>query len=295
MFRKNWRPVLAILFAFQPIFSQYLTPESTLREVPPKAPEPIPEEKPKNPTPPPTVIPRVEPIVQVPYEGQFIDFAAYAREKNIILTWHFLTGRTKDFRVQVYRFTQEPRVIHDISQGVLIAKLTGDINIYEDVPAQKGAYYYAIFVETPRGLEPGSFTPARNLVGPIYFRANEVENPLSQNIPKPPPNVTDDSLVGTQNDYDSESVEDYDAQSINLVLRKTYLRGKHKATLRALRPYLHSQNQRVKAKAIFYTGLAYYRLGQSERAIKYFEHPLTQKYYRRNAEFWLNQVMENTR
>ncbi|HRP68770.1 MAG TPA: hypothetical protein PLY93_04505 [Turneriella sp.] len=287
---------LVCVASVSPVVAQYLNPDSTFRDLPP-------EKKPAVEAPPqisPPQTPPPNPVVHATREEQFVDFAAYVREKNIILTWHFLTGRTNDLRVQIYRFTEEPKVIHDISSGVLVAKLTGDINLYEDVPPQKGAYYYAVFVETQRGLEPASFTPARNLVGPLYFRAAETEKNPSASVPvqtvKPASQEIPTAAFEIEEpEVERESIDAVDTRRLNMIIRKTYLKGKYREAIRYLKPYLRHKMPKIRAKAIFYSGLARYRLGEGERALKYFEHSLTQKYYRKNADFWINRIMENSR
>lgn len=299
-----------------PLLAQFLTPEETVRipvpaEVPvapevvkpaPPAPPPVVETKPP-PSPPPqsAVAPAVE---NDPY---FADFAAYSREKSIILTWHLARGRSIERRIQLYRFTEEPKVIHDIARGTLIAKLSGEINLYEDVPPVKGTYYYAIFVESTRGLEPASFNIARNLVGPVAFQ--------SESIPRPMRSVAETREVSQQEyqrpRFTSEEVRSEDdddeeetppamenhrpkQRGINAVIRSTFFRGDYSGAIRQLRPFLRNSSAKVRAKAMFYTGLSLYRLEKYERARQYFEHPLMKKFYRRNAEFWLNKITENS-
>lgn len=307
-----------VLFLFtamggnSPLFAQFLTPEETVRipvpaevpvapEVVRPAPPPVVETKPP-PSPPPqsAVAPAVE---NDPY---FADFAAYSREKSIILTWHLARGRSIERRIQLYRFTEEPKVIHDISRGTLIAKLSGEINLYEDVPPVKGTYYYAIFVESTRGLEPASFNIARNLVGPVAFQ--------SESTPQPTRSVAETREVSQQQyqrpRFASEEVRSHDdgeeesppavenprpkQRGINAVIRSTFFRGDYSGAIRQLRPFLRNSSAKVRAKAMFYTGLSLYRLEQYERALKYFDHPLMKKFYRRNAEFWINKITENS-
>lgn len=288
--------------------AQFLTPEETVKlptpaEVPtapatPPRPEPAPV--PANTSPPPPVTPLTNDA-----DAYFADFAAYSREKNIILTWHLARGRTIERRIQIYRFTEEPRVIHDISRGTLIAKLSGEINLYEDFPPAQGTYYYAIFVESARGLEPPSFTLSRNLVGPVALHSA----PASPGAPAAPKESGTQPQKYTRPDFVSEEIEDdrpaepppeesgeerY-ARGINATIRRTFFRGEYQQAVRELKPFLRNTSARVRAKAMFYTGLSRYRLGQYERALKYFDHPLTRKFYRRNAEFWIRKTTENLR
>ncbi|MFO1526649.1 MAG: hypothetical protein U1F16_11835 [Turneriella sp.] len=280
--------VSIVVLAATPVFAQFLTPDETVKMTPSTdtspaiAPAPVPNPQTTQPA--------------VPADGYFADLAAYGRDRNVILTWHLVHGRAIDKRIQIYRFTEEPRVIHDISRGTLIAKLSGEINLYEDQPPSRGTYYYAVFVETNRGLEPASFNSSRNLVGPVSFQSGgkaAIKPPRDDVQPQSSrPEFASEELDNT------EFVPDDDAQSrrgINSVIRRTFLKGDYDEAIRALKPFLRNKSARVRAKAMFYIGMSRYRLEQYDRAIKYFEHPLTKKYYRRNAEFWINRTSENLR
>ncbi|GAB4430756.1 MAG: hypothetical protein OHK0011_13460 [Turneriella sp.] len=277
---------------------------------------PTPAEVPVAPAMPPrpdpaTVQPNTAPPLTAPVASEadayFADFSAYSREKNIILTWHLARGRSIDRRIQIYRFTEEPRVIHDIARGTLIAKLTGEINLYEDAPPAKGTYYYAIFVESVRGLEPASFNIARNLVGPVAFNpaalsavtpagTKEQTAPPPQKHPRPEFESEEvKEQVEPEPAVAEVTAEEKQARGINAVIRRTFFRGEYKLAVRELKPFLRNSSARVRAKAMFYTGLARYRMGQYDRALKYFDHPLTKKFYRRNAEFWIRKTTENLR
>lgn len=288
--------------------AQFLTPEETVKlpnpaEVPaapatPVRPEPAPA--------PAQAMPVPQSTPSADADAYFSDFAAYGREKNIILIWHLARGRTIERRIQIYRFTEEPRVIHDISRGTLIAKLSGEINLYEDLPPAKGTYYYAIFVESVRGLEPASFNISRNLVGPVAFNSATVatttsaasKEPVQQTQKYPRPEFESEEV-----DEESEAIpaavetsaEEKHTRGINAAIRRTFFKGEYQQAVRELKPFLRNSSARVRAKAMFYTGLSRYRLGQYDRALKYFDHPLTKKFYRRNAEFWIRKTTENLR
>lgn len=290
-----------VFYLCTPLAAQYLSPDAPGRTLQP-AEVPVAPVVPQRPQ---TVVPEAMPqVFKQPNDGSFADIAAYAREKNIILTWHIVSGRTMDKRIQVYRFTDEPRVLNDISRGTLVAKLTGDINLYEDIPPMRGVYYYAVFMESIRGLEPASFTPARNSVGPIAFQssapavANRTQTPaMLDGAAVARPNFATQEIDRETIEIDSDQAPPPrdDNRGINSAIRRTYLKGDYRGSVRALKPFLHNSSPRVRAKALFYTGLARYRLEQYDRAAKYFEHPLTRKYYRRNAEFWLERTAENLR
>lgn len=272
-----------------PVSAQFLTPEDTMK-VPAATYEAPAAQQPAQPVTPATSNP----------EGYFADLAAYSRDRGVILTWHLMNGRAIDRRIQIYRFTEEPRVIHDISKGTLIAKLTGEINLYEDQPPAVGMYYYAVFVESARGLEPGSFNAGRNMVGPVAYQSSgkaqvKPVRPTDGSAHAVRPEFSSTELDALEEQPAEHESDDSSRRGINGVIRKTFLKGDYTSAVRGLKPFLRNKSPRVRAKAMFYIGLSRYRLEQYDRAIKYFEHPLTQKYYRRNAEFWINRTSENLR
>jgi tetratricopeptide (TPR) repeat protein len=286
--------------------AQFLTPEETVK-LPAPAEVPAAPAAPARPAAVQTSSAAPAPVpVSTEADAYFADFAAYSREKNIILTWHLARGRSIERRIQIYRFNEEPRVLHDISRGTLIAKLSGEINLYEDLPPAKGTYYYAIFVESVRGLEPASFNMSRNLVGPVAFNStgvSAVTPPDNKEIAPPPQKYARPEFESKEAEESEEAepaatevtAEEKHARGINAVIRRTFFRGEYQQAVRELRPFLRNSSPRVRAKAMFYTGLARYRMGQYERALKYFDHPLTKKFYRRNAEFWISKTTENLR
>jgi hypothetical protein len=294
------------VFAASPVTAQFLTPEDTV-QIPPPVDVPVaPISAPAAPAPAVTAQTPAQPTISMPQDSFFADFAAYPRTKGVILSWHLVQGRTMDKRIQIYRFNEEPRVIHDISKGTLIAKLTGEINIYEDVPPTRGTYYYAIFVESGRGLEPGSFNHSRNLVGPITYQMGADVASKSEHAASAAPTeharpdfesaeVDEESDLADEDSRSRPSRHKAGERGINNVIRHTFLAGDFSGAAQKLKPFMRNRSAKVRAKAMFYTGMARYRLGQYERSLRYFEHPLTRKYYRRNAEFWINRTKENLR
>lgn len=298
---------LFVFVLFVPLHAQYLNPDQTVKistpaEVPvaPQTvskPAPVPSE-----TKPPVIV-----ALPPADETYFTDFAAYSRERNIILVWHLVAGRGMNRRIQIYRFVDEPRVIHDISKGTLIAKLSADINLFEDVPPEKGAYYYAIFVETGQGLNPMGFLSARNLVGPIMFQTARQPEAPSPALSSEKQSAYKNNSTPTMEQFESEEIDEEDSpppkrkhthespRAINSVIRRTFLQGDYPGAFKALQPFLRSTTAQVRAKAVFYMGLSLYRMGEYDRALKYFSHPLTKKYYRTNAEFWIKKTNENLR
>ena len=55
----------------------------------------------------------------------------------------------------------------DLVKGELLARIRSNRRLYEDVPSERGLYYYALFFETDRGLMPQGFNLDDNLIGPI--------------------------------------------------------------------------------------------------------------------------------
>ena len=310
------------------LYAQFLPPDDiplpNLSPEVPKPPEAAPVAPPPPPPPPPPVAQppqaTVYPPVSQPPDSLFHDFAAYSRPKNNILTWHLQGGRLIERRVQIYRFTEVPRVIHDISKGILIAKLTGEVNIYEDVPPTNGIYYYSIFVETPKGLEPSEFIFSRNLVGPVSFVTGApVEKPAEVKTTRPHYTPTSESLFARSEYEDRDIMTDEhepdfetdlkiepkpipkpqvkpdETRGINRIIKKTYFRKDYETCIEKLKPFLKNTDVAVRAKSMFYIGLSYYHLEKYSKAQKYFNHALVRKAYARHSRFWLKQTQENLR
>jgi TolA-binding protein len=211
----------------------------------------------------------------------------------------------------------------DLVKGELLARIRSNRRLYEDVPSERGLYYYALFFETDRGLMPQGFNLDDNLIGPIAILDPQARITRNNNQEKRQPNLGKENGVVTQpnaknnpagenrikpgdlnqnngqlatnllNNQPNNISSQKRMTSINDVINQTYSKGAYKAAIKTLQKYLNDKNDSSRAKALFYTGLSYYRLNSFEKALDYFVHPLTVKAYGKRAEFWYRQTLEN--
>lgn len=244
----------------------------------------------------------------------FTDLKAYSREKMILLSWKASPKLADDSlsKVLIYRFNEKPESMADLGSGDLIARVSNDIVIYEDVPFSKGAYYYAIFWDTAKGLKPVAFKEGSNMIGPVAFSgaSKEVEDEttdttddqLIDNDSKVhPESVATDTNDTDDKDKDNKTVEDsgslYTQQNseLNNALRATFLKGYHYKAIDRIDRYTKSKNANIRAKALYYTGLSYYRVSKYSKALDYFVDPLVMKAYGERANFWYERTVQKIR
>ena len=253
---------------------------------------------------------------QVSKKGEFFyAISAQLRTNSVLVNWQ-TTGQIRDFiakgrapsaKIQVYRFIQRPTHISDLKYGSLIGKVGIDQTHYVDIPNADGTFYYAVFLENGSGLQPGKLILYTNLVGPIHFKfQNRYEEPSLVDL------RANGLSLEAQNRYEEPSLVDYDRiqpkkveknkfqpidipVDINGIIRSTYLKGNYHQTITSLQNYKRSPNEKVRAKALFYTGLSYYKLRNYDEAIQYFVNPLVMRAYKKSANFWYKRTLGKIR
>ena len=85
------------------------------------------------------------------------------------------------------------------------------------------------------------------------------------------------------------------AVDINAIIRSTYLKGNYHRTIAGLQNYKSSPNEKLRAKALFYTGLSHYKLRNYDEAIQYFVNPLVMRAYKKSANFWYKRTLGKIR
>lgn len=255
----------------------------------------------------------------------FADVSGYEQDRLIVLKWRYakVDEEPPGPRIQIYRFKEPPQDMSDLVKGELLARIRSNRRLYEDVPSERGLYYYALFFETDRGLMPQGFNLDDNLIGPIAIldpqaritrnnnqekrqpnlgrengivtQPNAKNNPAGENRIKPGDLNQNNGQLATNllNNQPNNISSQKRMTSINDVINQTYSKGAYKAAIQTLQKYLNDKNDSSRAKALFYTGLSYYRLNSFEKALDYFVHPLTVKAYGKRAEFWYRQTLEN--
>lgn len=216
--------------------------------------------------------------------------SAHSLDQGIKLTWQ-IKNLENARSIQIYRFRADPTTMQDFRKGSLVARLGIFETEYKDMPP-KGSFYYAIFAETKEGLRPPGFFQGVNKVGPyggfetaeeLFKNENNSGNDLDEDFFKEEPQekATPPSMPRTS------------PETINRVLRETYLRKSFQAAVDALAIYRSDKDLAVRAKAMFYTGLSYYRLGKYSEAVDYFVKPEVRKAYAKQSRFWYRKSLEN--
>ena len=82
---------------------------------------------------------------------------------------------------------------------------------------------------------------------------------------------------------------------INRIIRSTYLKGNYHRTITGLQNYKSSPDEKLRAKALFYTGLSHYKLHNYDEAIQYFVNPLVMRAYKKSANFWYKRTLGKIR
>jgi len=85
---------------------------------------------------------------------------AQPQESSILLTWK--ESRDVQGPRHIYRHTEEINQ-DNFSSAVYLGKLPADVNAYEDLPAGRESYFYAVLLEDPGGKVYEIFIPFRNI------------------------------------------------------------------------------------------------------------------------------------
>jgi len=229
----------------------------------------------------------------------FFDLNAIIRNNMIFLYWknsEYTKYMGKNNKIYLYRFTKKPRDLSSLADSVLVAKLPLERAFYEDIPTKNGMYFYALFIETPKGLLPYKFEVEKNLVGPILLNVKNKKEPIlieEQNVHD---GKTEDqkrnNLDNKQNQRHKKviniNIKNY---HLNKILKAYYLSGQYYRTIQELQPFTKSYNAKIKAKAYFYIARSYYNINKFERALDFFVKPIVMKNQRR-ARFWYKRTLE---
>ncbi|EPG73128.1 hypothetical protein LEP1GSC058_3625 [Leptospira fainei serovar Hurstbridge str. BUT 6] len=75
-------------------------------------------------------------------------------------------------------------------------------------------------------------------------------------------------------------------EELNKILKSTYWKNDYSEAIRQLAPFEQTDNQDVRGKAKFFTGLSYYRNGDYRKALRYFVQKEVKSYNPDRTEFW---------
>jgi len=227
-----------------------------------------------------------------PEQGMFYDLQAVPERNRILISWKpekelFEALPEKGVYYHVFRFTKKPDSMRDLTTDNYLAKVALNEDVYYDTPADNGLYYYAIFLTTPKGVLPPDLRYNDNLVGPVIYKKGlepEKKGSLKQESVKTGNQEVDFSIF-------SNTVELND-EKLNNVLRRTYLQENYKEAIDALGDFRHNSSLKIRARAIFYSALSNYYLGNYKEAMTFIMNDAVKTVYADRADFWYRQILE---
>ena len=161
------------------------------------------------------------------------------------------------YKIELHRFNKIPRSLNDLSANSLIITLSANKMSYSDSLTKSGIYYYSIFLKRGQEKYPKSFTQGVNLVVNINFQLES-------------------SFLSFKN--------------FKKILRLYYYQEDYKNTIKKLKRYLQAPENKIRAIALFYTGLSLFKENNFKESITYFSHPLVVQYDENRALFWQRMV-----
>lgn len=210
------------------------------------------------------------------------------------LEWDVLRAElSRDYRVAVYRAATPLRNFEDLQrQGELLTELPRGVHTYVDGGLRPGRYYYALAL-TADGRSDPNLSVGRNFLaepalvsGPQKPAADAGERPGEDRVRPDASEGALDEIPGGPS-----------MVALNRILAATYFRRDYGEAVRRLAPYVMSRRvpSQVRAKAMLYTGMAYYQMRQYRRAMEFFLHESVQREYPERSRFWYNRSLERAR
>src|SRR5262249_44729249 len=95
-----------------------------------------------------------------------------------------------------------------------------------------------------------------------------------------------------QNKTDETAGTDRD---INEILAHTCEKGRYEACIQRLMPFRKDKSDAIRARALLYTGISYFKLGQFKTARPFFVEPVVKAQLPERANFWYKRSLEKLR
>ncbi len=200
------------------------------------------------------------------FENPFSSIAISQKKNIIYIDWTYSqkfksSNHSDEHQIELYRFLETPSSMEQINKNTLLAKVFSDQTSYEDIPKKKGLYHYAIFLRKKGKVYPDKFHKNINFVTGIRFW-----NRLSQ------PLLTD----------------------LKATLKKYYYKKDYKNTIKKLKRYKKASHNKVKAIALFYIGLSFFKTKRYKESMSYFSHPSVIQNDEVRAKFWQKRASEHS-
>ncbi|MCE9597363.1 MAG: hypothetical protein K8S54_05285 [Spirochaetia bacterium] len=207
-------------------------------------------------------------------------FRASVREDSVNLTWS-VDNVVRGDRFLLYRSTAALRSLADVrSNGVLLSELEWDTRQYLDAKLPAGKFNYAIVILHDGRVDEKMEEGRNYLPLPAQVRVSAIE-PQKIEPAKVEPNKTDET-AGTDRD-------------INEILAHTFEKGRYEACIQRLMPYRKDKSEAIRARALLYTGISYFKLGQFKTARPFFVEPVVKAQLPERANFWYKRSLEKLR
>lgn len=207
---------------------------------------------------------------------------------DVVLTWEAEVAEEQKPRIRLYRSNSPMRRLDEVREhGVFIQESLDPKGVFRDRQLEPGRYYYAALIEED-GVLSEELIQDRNFLGrPVEIAApgkkEEVERPVKKQEPR----------TDKQEDLSEREL----LSALERVLRETYHRRRFAAALAELPRFALTRTYpgSVRAMALFYTGMSYYRMGQYRVALEYFLNFRVQDAYPRRAGFYYRRSLERLR
>lgn len=213
-------------------------------------------------------------------------FRAEGREGAVKLTFELEKSKRKDIRLIIYRSDKPLRNMNEVKAGgLVVAELDRTETEYHDTGVPAGRAYYALLIEAGGKVQEKMIEGKNFPREPVVVRSSETI--IKEEPDKPKKEETGkDEIVG-----------DKKLTDLNRVLANTYWQKRYADTIREMAAFTGTgaASDPVKAKALFYTGLAYYHLRDFDRAVPFFLNGLVQREFPERSRFWYRRAVERVR
>lgn len=205
-------------------------------------------------------------------------FRASVRDDSVNLTWS-VDNVVRGDRFLLYRSTAALKSLSDIrSNGVLLSELEWDARQFTDSKLPVGKFNYAIVILHDGRVDEKMEEGRNYLPLPAQVRVSSVD---AQKI-EPVKDPVKDETAGTDRD-------------INEILAHTFEKGRYEACIQRLMPYRKDKSDAIRARALLYTGISYFKLGQFKTARPFFTEPVVKAQLPERANFWYKRSLERLR
>ncbi|MBX7057298.1 MAG: hypothetical protein K1X75_04485 [Leptospirales bacterium] len=201
---------------------------------------------------------------------------------SVQLSWRVVgRERARNVRLLLYRSDRSLRSWGDVrSHGDLLAELEADTQSYTDAGLPHGRYFYVLSLEAD-GHAEDRLLAGRNFVG----------SALAVGGGRP-----ESDQQETASDLEEGSLAP-GMVGLSRILQETYYRRSYGEAVRRIAPYVLGRgvDDSVKARAMLFTGMSYFHMGQFRSAMEFFLHERVRRQYPERARFWYNRSLERAR